>query len=174
MTDADETGEVLDWRDAKRQELLAIFRAELGRGDPDRYWAVVGPGFKGKHWCGGLCLYVLRVAGLADGIEWEFDPARKRYGFLFRLSRVSSPGNAKPGDIAYFSRLSHHAMVVRVEPGPEPVIVTLDGNQPAPNRVREQRRRLSSVAAIHSIEPFLAAARPDTIPSPPPESTDAA
>jgi hypothetical protein len=154
MADADETGEVLDARDAKRQELLAIFRAELGAGRPDHYWSVVGPGFKGKHWCGGMCLWVLREAGLAPDVEWEFDPERKRYGFLFRLPRVS-PNQAKPGDIAYFSKLAHHAMVVRVEPGPDPVLVSLDGNQGAPNRVKEQRRRLSSVAAIHSIEPFL-------------------
>lgn len=173
MTDANETGDVLDWHDAKRAELISRFRQELGAGDPDRYWALVGPSFKGKHWCGALCLYILRTSGLAPGVMWESDAAAKRYGFCFRLRQIS-PSHAKPGDIAYFHRFQHHAMVVGIEDprGAVPILATLDGNQRPPNRVREKRQRLSSVAAVYSIEPLLRSAL-DTEPAPPPGDDDA-
>jgi hypothetical protein len=164
---ADLTGEELDWREAKRAELLERFRQELGTGDPDRYWALVGPEHKGDHWCGALFLYICRECGLAPGVLWSFDPAKRRYGFAWRLDQVS-PNQAQPGDLAYFAKHQHHAMVVRIEQGQGvPMLVTLDGNQGAPHRVREKRQRLSSVAAVYSIEPWLRAAL-DTIPAPAP------
>lgn len=166
MIEPNETGEALDWHDVKRAELLSRFRQELGSGDPDKYWELVGPRFIGEHWCGALCLYVLRASGLAPGVMWENDPSRGHFGFCYRLRQIS-PNHAKAGDIAYFNKFQHHAMVVAIEPGAGvPMLVTLDGNQGSPNRVREQRRRLSTVAAVYSIEPLLRRAL-DTDPAPP-------
>lgn len=141
-----------EWEAAKRAEVLDIFRREFGAGRPDHYWSVVGPSFAGAHWCGALCLYSLREAGLAPGVMWESDAKRKRYGFAFRLKQLRSVREAKPGDLVYLSRYQHHCLFVRIEGN---TVVTLDGNQLAPERVRECRRPVASVAATYSIAPWL-------------------
>jgi hypothetical protein len=149
----EENGEVLDWKDAKREELLDVFRGELGAGRPEHYWSIVGPSFVGKHWCGGMCLWAMREVGLAPGVMWENDAARERYGFCFRLGApIPKLADAKPGDVCYFLNKQHHALFVRID---GKTLVTLDGNQLAPERVRVCRRPLASVAAIYSIERFL-------------------
>jgi hypothetical protein len=149
------TGEELDWRDAKRAQLLEVFRAELGAGRPDHYWSLVGPSFVGKHWCGAMALWAMREVGLAEGVMWESDAARRRYGFCFRLGRPITLKEAKPGDVCYFNRYQHHALFVGMDSG---MVATVDGNQSPPDRVRECKRLPSTVAAVYSIEPFLAEA----------------
>ena len=167
--DADEPGEVLDARDVKRAEVLDIARHELGAGRPELYWSdVLGADWKGpppKHWCGAFCLWALHAAGLAKDVRWNVG-----LGFLeVYLSRSKvRPEDAKPGDICYFTRFQHHALFAKLDEDVT-VLVTIDGNQGAPNRVRQQRRAVSSARAIYSIEKFLAA---DTLPAPAIEDDD--
>jgi hypothetical protein len=126
------------------------------------YWrAVLQPGwtdaqvdqYQAKHWCGGFALYCLHQAGLALGVPWL-----DGLGFCEpqRLPRVKVP---QPGDVAWFLKNQHYAIVEAVRGN---VVDTIDGNQgitPArPSIKLHSGRPLSSVAVFYSIQPFLDAA----------------
>lgn len=85
--------------------------SQVGRNDPLPYWrSALGPrpGPYPKHWCGAFALAALHAAGLALDVRWIVGS-----GFLLRtLDQTRDP---LPGDIAYFRRLSHHAIVGDVE-----------------------------------------------------------
>lgn len=142
-------GAELGTRAAVVREALAALRDPPS---PDEVWGDVAPALRGSGaaWCGGFALWVLRRAGVLDGVPWE--PGR---GFCFRLPVTSRP---EPGDVAYFhAPYQHHALVVSV--GAEGV-VTVDGNQPG---VRRRLRALEDATAYYSIADHVRApARPPT------------
>lgn len=128
-----------------RDAVVRIARAELGPQHPDRYWAEVCPAFVGHPhdvaWCGGFALWCLRKAGLCD---WSWQIGK---GFLFRLTKTNAP---EAGDIAYFEKGQHHAIVERCEAGQ---VWTIDGNSltaPAEG-VTAKVRKFSDVTAFYSI-----------------------
>ena len=118
-----------------RDRVVEIAHAELENGDHTglRYWVEVLPDYPDgathpKHWCGAMALACLRWAELC---EWTWVVGA---GFLYvddsgrrtrepRLPLVAVP---EPGDIAYFHKAQHHAIVVEVVGGD---VVTIDGNQ---------------------------------------------
>lgn len=118
----DETGEAID----ARARVLAIAEAELGQQDPDKYWRLVCPALMGNPhkvaWCGGFALWCLRQAGFTDWDWLVYRGPGTPSGFLFRLLPTRDP---KPGDIAYFDHLQHHAIVRAVH---GPYVDTIDGN----------------------------------------------
>jgi hypothetical protein len=134
-----------------RARVVAIARAELGERDPDKYWVEVCPALVGRPhdvaWCGGFALWCLRHAGLVD---WTWKPGM---GFLelHGMPRVPLP---EPGDVAYFAKNQHHAIVVGVGGG---FVELVNGNgMTAPREgVTETRVPLLSVTAFYSIERVL-------------------
>lgn len=106
---------------------------------PDEIWEDTAPTLvgTGAAYCGGFALWVLHRAGLFPGLPWE--PGR---GFCHRLPRTSNP---QPGDIAYFDRLQHHAVVVGIDGD---VVTTVDGNQPG---IAIRKRSRDEVTAFFSI-----------------------
>lgn len=127
LDDLDETGEAID----ARRRVLAVAETQLGDQDPDKYWSLVCPELMGNPhkvaWCGGFALWCLREAGLCEWpwVVWK-GPGTPS-GFLYRLLPTRDP---KPGDIAYFDHLQHHAIVRSVSGG---FVDTIDGNAlPAP------------------------------------------
>jgi hypothetical protein len=112
------------------------------------YWAdVLPPGTPQRdypeHWCGALCLFSIHRAGLGLEVFW-------RGGFASReLKPVALP---QPGDVAYFHRAQHHAIVESVDLA-EHVFTSFEGNL-----VRGFGRRgrpRASAAGFYSIEPLL-------------------
>jgi hypothetical protein len=104
-----------------RARVVAIATAELGEQDPNKYYKDIAPMYLGtkpneKAWCGVFVLWCLGQAGL---VPWKWVDGK---GFLYRLSIVDLP---EPGDIAYFDRMQHHALVTKAEGGK---IYTIDGN----------------------------------------------
>ncbi len=98
-----------------------------------------------KEWCGGFTLFCLKQAGLAHDIFWK-------QGYLrgaWLLDRKAMP---QPGDIAYFAKYQHHAIVESVDPVAR-TFDSIDGNQPA--IARYHGRPLSSVAGFYSISQLL-------------------
>lgn len=91
-----------------RDRVVAAARAELGKGESAKYWKDVDPELAGTNaaWCGGFALWCLHQAGLAKNIQWITGK-----GFLGRLHRLDSITDAKPGDIAYYNKFQHHAVV---------------------------------------------------------------
>ncbi len=106
---------------AHRSQVVAIAAGELGEQNPAKYYQTVAPMYLGtkpneKAWCGVFALWCLNQAGVAD---WTWVDGK---GFLYRLPTTGLP---EPGDIAYFTHLSHHAIVERVGNGK---VYTIDGN----------------------------------------------
>lgn len=118
------------------------------------YWAdVLPPGAKPwdfpEHWCGALCLFCIHRAELGLDVFWKA-------GFASRVLRQLEPGELpEPGDVAYFHRYQHHAIVESVDSLRE-TFESVDGNQ-APG-IQRRTRPLKSAAAFYSLEPLLAKA----------------
>ena len=118
------------------------------------YWAdVLPPGTPPRdypaHWCGGLCLFAIRRAELARDVFWKA-------GFAARVLRQLEPSELpQPGDVAYFTRNQHHAIVTNVNALTR-TFDSVDGNQ-SPGILRHWNRKLSSAAAFYSLEPLLMA-----------------
>lgn len=82
---------------------------QVGRNDPQPYW-MSARGSRipyPRHWCGAFALTALHEAGLATGTHWVIGS-----GFLWQLKMTRDP---LPGDVAYFKRFQHHAIVGDVE-----------------------------------------------------------
>lgn len=135
-----------------RARVVAIALAELGEQNPDKYWSVVCPAFIGhahdKAWCGGFALWCLRQAGLCD---WDWINGK---GFLYRLPSVSLP---EPGDVAYFAKGAHHAIVQSASSG---LVYTIDGNSMLAPRegVTAKSRKIVDVTCFYSIRDLVSAA----------------
>jgi len=103
-----------------------------------------------KHWCGAFALVCLHDAQLALDVHW-----RDGLGFCepHHLPHTKTP---QPGDIAWFLKNQHYAVVEAVRGN---VFDSIDGNQGAtmqhPSIKPHVGRELSSVAVFYSIEPFL-------------------
>lgn len=148
-----------------RSRVATVALGEVGQRDPLKYWRDVLPGLddaqlaayaETRDWCGGFALWCLREAGLAEDITWKDGK-----GFCYRLPQTTDP---KPGDIAFFKALNHHAVVVAYDPA-SGIVETVDGNQGPllhpddPGSVRtavaRHRRKASSVTTFFSIAPLL-------------------
>lgn len=135
-----------------REKIVEAAEGQLGEQDPDKYWAIVQPAMvkTGAAWCGGFALWALKQAGLAGNIDWSIGK-----GFIFKgnngrqLPVTHAP---KPGDIAYFNNLQHHAIVKEVN-GNE--LITIDGNQGPGEQVKLRTRGLNDATAFYSIEPLI-------------------
>jgi hypothetical protein len=134
-----------------RSRIVDAARAEIGLQDPSKYWSGVlssGPPYP-PHWCGGFALWALKQAGIAADVDWQIGK-----GFCYNLPIVKTP---KPGDIAYFSKLQHHAIVESISPDGT-TLVTIDGNQQPGESVAVRVRPVASVTAFYSIDPLISQA----------------
>jgi hypothetical protein len=88
-----------------RMSVVRAAESQLGFSNPEPYWLAcsVQRPFP-PAWCGAFALWSLKRAGLACGWEWRIG-----LGFLWRLSLTHEP---QMGDIAYFAKHQHHAVVV--------------------------------------------------------------
>lgn len=103
------------------------------------------------EWCGALCLFSIHRAELGLDVFWK-------KGFAARVLRQRPIGELpEPGDVAYFKRYQHHAIVEKVDPEAA-TFDSIDGNQ-SPGIQRRWGRKLSSAAAFYSLEPLLVQAR---------------
>lgn len=118
------------------------------------YWAdVLPPGTPARdyppHWCGAFCLFAYHRAGLGLRVFW-------RGGFAARYLRQLERGELpKPGDLAYFERKQHHALVESVNADAR-TFDSIDGNQ-SPGILQHAGRKLSAVKAFYSVQPLIEA-----------------
>jgi hypothetical protein len=116
------------------------------------YWAdVLPPGTPARdyppHWCGALCLFAIHRAELGLDVFWHG-------GFAARVLRQLGPGELpQPGDVAYFAKYQHHAIVEAVD-AERRTFDSIDGNQ-GPGIVRHVGRSLSAAAAFYSLAPLI-------------------
>jgi hypothetical protein len=166
VADLDLTGDALDWRDAKRAEIVRIAIGELGNHGKGSarvrdYWRAVLPKqwsdarvkefAKKADWCGGFVLWCYRQAGVALDIDWIMGKGFARPQWVTR-----SP---LPGDLcirplnARGKPVWHHALVESLADG---VLATIDGNQPGV--CRRVRPAPTSNMVYYSTESLLAQA----------------
>ena len=160
-----------------RAAVADIAHSQVGVTDPEAFYLDAAPCYtagaaSAKAWCGIFSLFVLRRAGLTD---WEW---RDGYGFIYRLGWDQATSRPEVGDIAYFKRFQHHAVVVAVDPDAD-TVTTIDGNSgPTPGKVGAPKTRPRKYVGVtyFSIRKLVAiaeAAAEDTSPTdpaPPPVS----
>jgi hypothetical protein len=137
----------------KRASVVRIVADERPAPDPAKYWAEIlqRSGQYPPHWCGALVLYALRKAGLTTAL-W-----RVGSGFIYEL-KLPRTNDPQPGDVAYFNKFQHHALVA--ENLGDGTIVTYDGNgirsaQFPQGEIGRHVRRKQDVTAFFSIDPLL-------------------
>lgn len=94
--------------DALRKRVVDYARTQVGKRELDRYFSDAAPQYAGQSpaWCGIFALHCLHQAGLAKNKQWKTG-----LGFLEVPPRLPNTTDPKPGDIAYFDNLQHHAIV---------------------------------------------------------------
>lgn len=133
-----------------RQRLVAWARSQIGSRDSKSVWkSALEPGTPEtdypKDWCGGFLLAGLHAVGLASHVFWEI-------GTGFELQHLSQTKTPKPGDIAYFDKNEHRALVTAVDPSG---MVSLINGNGANGQVSTSTVPLSSVTAFFSIDNLL-------------------
>jgi hypothetical protein len=140
-----------------RKKVVQAAEGELNNTDPTKYWLdVLGPGAHPKDWCGAFGLWALHQAGLAVNKRWMVGK-----GFLLVGPNVlESTRNPLPGDIAYFHRSQHHAVVKELNKDGTVSLINGNGFNPeisngATSEVAASRTPVTNVAAFYSIKPFI-------------------
>jgi hypothetical protein len=134
-----------------RNKIISIIEDERAKPDVAKYWRTIlknpNPPYP-KHWCGALALFGIKKAGLAKDVNWEIGK-----GFLLpnKLKRITA-AELEVGDIAYFNKNQHHAVVKSVND--DGTITTLDGNDVG-GSIGEHIRNPAKVTAFYSIDKFL-------------------
>jgi len=96
---------MLDW--LKRRAVVFVASTQLGLSDASKYWQSVGqPALMGQSWCGAFTLWALHKVGIARNVMWQVGS-----GYLSHFPITTTP---KPGDIAYFDKYEHEAIVSKV------------------------------------------------------------
>ena len=137
----------------ERLKVVNAATFELGSGDAAKYWASASPrvNMLGADWCGAFALWALHEAGLAT--DWVWEPG---LGFLMtRQHKLPTTKNPEPGDIAYFDKNQHEAVVASVEPGG---LVHLVNGNGVGGVVTASSVSPSAVTAFFSITPLLSGA----------------
>lgn len=130
-----------------RDAIVAWAESQEGLSDPAPYWQqVLGQPSGPKSWCGAFAVSALQHNGVAVGHRWAIGKGLE--ATLPKLAKTSDP---QRGDIAYFTKNQHMAIVVDVTP----VSVRLVNGNGVGGRVTINERPRSEVAAFYSIEPYL-------------------
>lgn len=127
----------------KRARLIRIAMDEVGKARTDVYWTDVLGSNPHKEWCGAFILWALHQIGLAKDWKWEIGK-----GFLYKLPVTLIP---KPGDIAYFTKNQHQALIRKIDGD---TIYLINGNG-WNGVVSLSSTNKSNVTAFYSIERLL-------------------
>jgi hypothetical protein len=140
-----------------RERIVSIAKTQEGKSDPDVYWREVLPsGDKPpypKSWCGAGYMWCLHQAH--DGLkvlDWK-----RGFGITsaFQVAKLPFPmtKDPRPGDMAYFTKNQHHAVVEDIAGGLVR-LVNFNGNG---GKVTRNQVSFTAVAAFYSIGPALIA-----------------
>lgn len=138
---------------ALRTRVVAVARAESGKAELAKYFADAAPMYVNAadppNWCGIFALWCLHQAGLLRGKQWKV-----ALGFLETSPALPRTTNPKPGDIAYYTKFQHEAVVLAVDGD----MVDLANGNGSGGVVSIGRRSLSDAAAYYSIAGAIDAA----------------
>lgn len=98
--------------DAFRARVVEAARSEVGKRELAKYFADAAPQYIGQspppEWCGIFALWCLHQAGLAKSKTWKTG-----LGFLETSPPLPKTSDPKPGDIAYYTKFQHQAVVLK-------------------------------------------------------------
>jgi hypothetical protein len=96
--------------EAFRKRVVDAARSQVGKADLDLYFADAAPQYVHQHpeWCGIFALWCLHQAGLAKNKIWKTG-----LGFLEVPPALPKTHDPQPGDIAYYSKFQHQAVVLK-------------------------------------------------------------
>lgn len=135
--------------DEYRKRVVEYAISQETESDPTPYWldALGGkPGPYPPHWCGAFALTCLHRAGLALTRTWAIGK-----GLTTTLPRLTVTRDPQPGDIAYFAKGEHMAVVIGHAEGK----VSLVNGNGVGKRVVIDVRPLSSAKAYYSIARYI-------------------
>lgn len=133
------------WPTNYRKKVVAEAMKDLGSSDAAKYWIGVGiPTGYPKEWCGAFTLWALHQAGLAKDWPWIVGK-----GYMSKLPTTKTP---KMGDMAYFEKFQHQAIVKSVNPNGT---VTLINGNGTGGKVTLSDKPIKDVTVFYSIEPLL-------------------
>jgi hypothetical protein len=124
----------------------------------EQYWQAVLPldwpgGRHPPEWCAAFYTWCVQQAGLSSARARLMKPGNwLDFAGALGLRQLPPGALPVPGDLAYFKRNQHHAVVVEVDEVRR-TFDSIDGNQPA--ICMYKGRTLTSVAAFYSLEPLL-------------------
>ena len=133
-----------------RHAVVGAAVSQMGKNDPTPYWLdVVGtPQPRSMAWCGAFALWALHQAGLALDKKWI--PGQ---GFLMTHGSLPQTKTPQPGDIAYFTKYEHHAVIANVYADKTMDLVNGNGQNRAVSP--SIHSPISSATAIFSIKPYI-------------------
>ena len=127
---------------SKRSRIVKIAMGEVGKARTHVY-SLDALGYDlDKDWCGIFILWALHQAGAAKGIKWIVGKG------IPGLKTTLLP---KPGDIAYFNKYNHHALIKSVD-GDNVHLINGNGTNGV---VSESTTNKKAVTAFYSIESLL-------------------
>lgn len=136
----------------KRMSIVETALNEVGNNDSSKYGAAPG-----VDWCGIFDLWVYHQNGILTDVEWAYAEDINRdgktdFGFLMvppkALPMTNSP---EPGDVAYFNKNQHHALVEAVR---DDEVDLINGNGLG-GRVTRSTVPRSKATAYFSVAPYL-------------------
>jgi hypothetical protein len=135
--------------DGLRKKVVNAALAERKAPNPTKYWndVLVDPSSKPKEWCGGFALWAIHQAKLGLDVSWKIGT-----GFLGHLRLLKGGELPKPGDIAYFAKNQHQAIVKEVNGN---TVTLINGNAEG-GSISVSSKPLSAVTAFYSLSPLLA------------------
>lgn len=102
----------------QRQLVCWIAKSQVGKSDATKYWnGLLNPPYP-PSWCGAFCLWCFHKVGVAKE-GWVVGK-----GFLYRYPTTTTP---QKGDVVYFTKYQHQAMIVGVS-GDTLTLVNGNGN----------------------------------------------
>lgn len=129
---------MLEW--LKRHAVVLVAKSQVGQSDAAKYWASVGqPSLLGQSWCGAFTLWCLHKVGIARNVMWQIGS-----GYLSHFPITNTP---KIGDIAYFDKFQHEAIVSSVSP----IAVGLINGNGTAGKVSISTVKPSSVRAFYNV-----------------------
>lgn len=123
----------------QRQLVCFVAKSQLGLGDATKYWNGIVAKPYPASWCGAFCLWCYHRVGVARGVNWLVGT-----GFLYRYPTTTSP---QKGDVAYFLKYQHEAMVVGVS-GEDISLINGNGNGAVVTRGTVKK---SAVTAFYNV-----------------------
>jgi hypothetical protein len=131
-----------------RKKVVKVALAERASPNPNKYWndVLLDPSVKPKEWCGALVLYALHQAKLGLNVHWTIG-----VGFFNSLHKLAPGELPKIGDVAYFNKNQHEALVVAVHDG----MVTLINGNDVGGKIGVADKAITAVDAFYSIKPLI-------------------